>query len=94
MTPLKRDWPDGACHHLGMNFPPLQFRQQFCDLSPTNQRFTPYDRQVERPMAIDQREDSSDELPTLEVTNSSQRSRTTSMVFGNTASPLVCRKTL
>jgi hypothetical protein len=66
MTPLKGYRADRAGHDLGMHSPPFQLWKELSYFPPADQRFAAYDRQVQRPIQVNQRKDSLDKLFSLE----------------------------
>ena len=72
-APLPRDLAHRTRDELHVDAPPGQNRKKDVQLAIPHERLAADDREVERPMAIDQREDDVDKRLTLEVTYLTQR---------------------
>ena len=67
VAPLQRDLAHGARDELHVNPAFRQQRQQRVQLAVADERLAADDRQMKRPVAIDEREDAVDQLLALEV---------------------------
>ena len=66
-APLRRDRAESACHQLGVHASSFQLRKQLFNLSISNKGIAADQRDVQGLVMIDKREDSTNELLTLEV---------------------------
>src|SRR5205809_1846754 len=71
--PLGGDLADGAGHELRVDSPLGQQRQDRIQFTVPYERFAADDRNVKRPVAIDQRHDAVDELLPFEIPELAQR---------------------
>ena len=79
-APLERNLAHRARHELHVDAALGQQRQQRVQLAVAHQRFAADDRDVQRTMAIDEREDAVNQLLTLEVADLAQRDLAAEMI--------------
>src|SRR5947209_13492089 len=72
-TPLRGNFADGARDELRMNVTAGQLRKNRAELAEPHQRFAADDRDVQRPLSIDQGEHAVNQLLSLEVADFAER---------------------
>src|SRR5205823_12107660 len=79
-VPVLRNLADGARHELGVDAALRKLRQDHVELAVADERLAADDRDVERPLTVDQREELVNELLPLEVAHLTQRHAAAEMI--------------